>query len=370
MQARRFSGERSGEGGSVQRPWRARLEATITDAWYTGHPALLALWPLAMLWNGVARARRAAYGSGLLRVTRLPVPVLVVGNLTVGGTGKTPLTIWLARHLSARGEKVGIVSRGYGGQATLWPQQVRPDSDPSMVGDEAVLIARRTACPMAVGPDRAAAAEALVEETGVSFILSDDGLQHYALGRSLEIAVVDGVRRVGNGLCLPAGPLREPASRLASVDMVVCHGMPRRGEFAMQLEARALVSLAGGARRPVDDLRGQRVHAVTGIGHPERFFTTLRGLGARVVPHVFPDHHDFEPDDLHFGDDAPVVMTEKDAVKCERFAARNHVYLEVEAAPAPVFVQRLDALLEELRHGQETAGDPRLPRDQGPAHPR
>lgn len=322
------------------------------------------------MWAWSAQARRAAYASGLLRSTRLPVPVIVVGNLTVGGTGKTPLTIWLARHLSAQGHRVGIVSRGHGGGASHWPQPVRPDSDPALVGDEAVMIARRSGCPLVVGPDRVAAARALLGRCAVDLLLCDDGLQHHALARDIEIAVVDGIRRLGNERCLPAGPLREPPARLSTVDLVVCHGSPRRGEFAMQLEVRALVPLAGGEERSPASLRGQRVHCVTGIGHPERFFASMRALGARVVAHAFPDHHPFSPADLDFGDDAPVVMTEKDAVKCERFAGHRHWYLAVEAAPAPLFVQRFDALLKELDHGQETVGDPRLPGDQGPTHPR
>jgi tetraacyldisaccharide 4'-kinase len=349
---------------------RGRLEAALTAAWYAGHPALLPLWPLGALWALVASARRAAYASALLRSTRLGVPVVVVGNLTVGGTGKTPLTIWLARHLLARGRRIGIVSRGHGGRAADWPQRVHPDSDADLVGDEAVLLARRTGCPMAVGPDRVAAAEALLAAEPLDLLLCDDGLQHYALARDVEIAVVDGLRRFGNGRCLPAGPLREPLGRLASVDLVVCHGVPRRGEFGMQLEPVALMPLLGGEARAPATLRGQRVHCVTGIGHPERFFASVRALGARVVAHAFPDHHRFRPADLDFGDDAPIVMTEKDAVKCERFGDRRCWYLAVEAVPAPVFAQRLDALLEELDDGQETAGDTRLPRDQGPAHPR
>ncbi|HAZ60109.1 MAG TPA: tetraacyldisaccharide 4'-kinase [Gammaproteobacteria bacterium] len=364
-----------GEAGSeVARPgggWRGRLEAALTDAWYHGHPALLPLWPLGLLWATLAAARRAAHANGLLHSTRLPLPVIVVGNLTVGGTGKTPLTIWLAEQLRARGYRIGIVSRGHGGRATEWPQIVRPDSDPDQVGDEAVLIARRTGCPMAVGPDRVAAAEALIEWAQPDLLLSDDGLQHYALARDLEIVVVDGVRRFGNRRCLPAGPLRESESRLATVDLVICNGgSPRRGEFGMQLLPRALVPVLGGQERPPTSLAGERVHCVTGIGHPERFFATLRGLGARVIAHAFPDHHRFRREDLDFGDDAPVVMTEKDAVKCERFADRRHWYLAVEASPSLLFTQRLDALLKELNHGQETPRNPRLPGDQGPAHPR
>ncbi|RMG28219.1 MAG: tetraacyldisaccharide 4'-kinase [Gammaproteobacteria bacterium] len=305
--------------------------------WYGRRPlAVLALLPLTALYCTLVTVRRFLYRRGLLRRHRLPVPVVVVGNLAVGGTGKTPLVAALARQLREAGWQPGLVARGYGGRARQWPQQVRPDSDPAVVGDEAVLLARLTGCPMAVGPDRVAAAQALVEHAGVDLVLSDDGLQHLALARDVEIVVVDGIRRHGNRLCLPAGPLREPLRRLRDVDLVVCNGPPGPGEVPMHTRIREAVPLTGGPARPLADFRGRRVHAVAGIGHPERFFGLLRRMGIEVLPHPFPDHHPYRPGDLAFEPpDLPVFMTAKDAVKCRRFAEERmwEIPLEVELDP-------------------------------------
>ncbi len=301
--------------------------------WYRSRMAALPLVPLSWLFQGVAALRRVAYRKAFLASHRIPRPVVVVGNLTVGGSGKTPLVIWLASQLLAAGYWPGIVSRGYGGKASRWPQQVRPDSDTAVVGDEAVLIARRTGCPMAVGPDRVEACRALLKYHDCDVIISDDGLQHYAMQRDVEIVVVDGVRRFGNGFCLPAGPLREPPSRLKTVDMVVLNGgFPRPGEVLMQLEGNTLCNLMEPTRcKPLSSLYGKRVHAVAGIGNPARFFARLREAGIQVQEHPFPDHHRFTQKDLLFEDEDPVVMTEKDAVKCQLFATPNHWYLPVTA---------------------------------------
>lgn len=280
------------------------------------------------------------------------MPVLVVGNVTVGGTGKTPLVAWLVRYLEAAGWAPGIVTRGYGGRAGHWPQQVRPDSDPATVGDEAVVLARRTGRPVAAGPDRVAAARALVHYRHCDIVVSDDGLQHYRLARDLEVAVVDGTRRLGNGRCLPAGPLREPARRLGTVDLVVAHGDAARGEFAMEYRPEPLrrVTDENISRAPLPG-RGIRVHGVAGIGDPHRFFAQLNGLGFRVTPHAFPDHHPFTPADLRLEPDLPIIMTEKDAVKCRHFAGGNTWYLPVTAEPTPLLAQRLAVLMEDLGHG-------------------
>ena len=253
----------------------------------------------------------------------------------------------------------------YGGNATSWPQQVRPDSDTAVVGDEAVLIARWTGCPVAVGPDRVMAARALLKHNRCDLLLSDDGLQHYALHRDLEIAVIDGVRRLGNGLLLPAGPLREGPWRLRKVDMVVVNGQGMKGEFSSRLRTREAVNLVTGERRPVRNFRTTPVHAVAGVGNPTRFFDMLEHLGLTVTPHPFPDHHGFAPGDFAFGDAAPVLMTEKDAVKCERFAEPNFWSVPVEAQPEAEFVQQFTHAVEELVRGQETARDPRVPHLQG-----
>ena len=336
-----------------------------TFIWESYHPVALLLWPLSLVFGLAAALRRFAYRSGLLRVHRVGMPVVVIGNITVGGAGKTPLLIWAARHLQRLGYRPGVVSRGYGGMARSWPQQVRPDSDTEVVGDEAVLIARWTGCPVAVGPDRPMAARALLKHHHCNVLLSDDGLQHYALGRDLEIAVIDGVRRLGNGMLLPAGPLREGAWRLRKVDMVVVNGQGMPGEFSSRLRSREAVNLATGERRPLRAFRAMPVHAVAGIGNPARFFDMLEHLGLTVVSHPFPDHHVFVPGDLVFGNGAAILMTEKDAVKCERFAEPNFWSVPVVALPEAVFVQQFTQAVEELVSGQETARDSRLPRLQG-----
>lgn len=322
----------------------------LAELWYSPSPLVLLLLPLSWLFRLLVALRRSAYDTGILPSHRMPVPVLVVGNITVGGTGKTPLVIWLVEHLRTLGYRPGLVSRGYAGQARNWPQQVRPDSDPTMVGDEAVLLARRCQCPMAVGPDRVAAARALVEHHEVDLIVSDDGLQHYALQRDMEIAVIDGVRRFGTGYCLPAGPLREPKSRLNTVDLVVANGIGGRLEYGMRLRPGKAWRLDDPCqRRELRTFADTPVHAVAGIGHPEQFFTSLVGLGIQVIPHAFPDHHAFCARDLAFAADGlPVLMTEKDAVKCQAIGGLQAWVVPVQAELDERFRLQLDRLLASL----------------------
>nr|VFK08933.1 MAG: lipid-A-disaccharide kinase [Candidatus Kentron sp. LPFa]VFK33539.1 MAG: lipid-A-disaccharide kinase [Candidatus Kentron sp. LPFa] len=313
------------------------------------HPLGYLLAPLSWPFCLAVSMRRLAYRKRLIATRHPGIPVIVVGNISAGGTGKTPLVIRLAKLLHGR-FRPAIVARGYGGKARHWPQRVEADSDPYRVGDEAVLLARRAACPVFAAPDRVAAIEASMEATDCNLILCDDGLQHYALARDLEIAVVDGVLGHGNGRCLPAGPLREPVSRLATVDFVV-RNMPARdlasdsecneGEYAMRLIPGAPRNVADERAESLDAFRGSPVHAVCGIGHPERFFGTLRQLGLAIHPHAFPDHHAFAPDELAFEDDLPIFMTEKDAVKCRRFAEPRHWCLPVAAEWRPAFETRL-----------------------------
>ena len=298
--------------------------------WYTRSPWLILLTPVAFIYCLIVRLRRLLYRIGILQSHNLPVPVIVVGNLAVGGTGKTPLVAWLAELLKQSGYSPGIIARGYLGRARHWPQQVRPDSDPVMVGDEAVLLAGLGGCPVAVAPRRVQAARALLEHNTCDLILSDDGLQHYALQRDIEIAVIDGIRRMGSGLCLPAGPLREPARRLAEVDLVVVNGLVKHGEFPMMMKCMTAYSLSdGGEMRELKSFRGQTVHAVAGIGNPERFFAALRQAGLDIEEHAFPDHHHFAVQEIEFHDGLPVIMTEKDAVKCRGFALKNSWFAPV-----------------------------------------
>lgn len=314
--------------------------------WYRNTPLGLVLAPLGWLYCAVAMLRLAAYRFGILSVGRVGVPVIVVGNISVGGTGKTPLVIWIADFLKAHGLRPGIVSRGYRGRAENWPQQVRPDSDPVMVGDEPVLLARSTRCPVAADPDRLRAARTLVEHVACDVIVSDDGLQHMPLGRDVEIAVIDGIRRHGNGRCLPAGPLREPVSRLDSVDLVVANGGGLSGEFDMRMRVGEAENLAEASLHcPLESFKEAPVHAVCGIGAPERFYETLEHAGLTLIRHRFPDHHVYSAADIGFDDGLAVLMTEKDAVKCRRFADSRHWCVPVRAELPREFGLRLMSLL-------------------------
>ncbi|MGD9356105.1 MAG: tetraacyldisaccharide 4'-kinase [Chromatiales bacterium] len=324
--------------------------------WKKWHPVALLLFPLSLLMRLVVFLRRLAYKVRLLPVYRSRVPVIVIGNLTVGGTGKTPLVIWMCNHLATLGYRPGVVLRGYGGKAATWPQQVRADSDPQVVGDEAVVIAQQTGCPVCASPSRADAAHALLEHDDCDVIISDDGLQHYALGRDIEIVVIDGDRRFGNGMLLPAGPLRESPRRLRRVDFVIVNGHCSDTEQCLRLEPGPLVNLVTGETRPLANFRGESVHLVTGLGNPQRFIDMLRDAGLDADQQLFPDHHDYRPDDFAFGDELPVIMTAKDAVKIRPFADHHYWYLRLEVKP-PVDV--IDQILNRLRtrqnNGQKTA---------------
>jgi len=321
--------------------------AWIEPHWQRFTPVSAALCPFSLLFGAVAGARRAAYRAGLIPRVKLPVPVIVSGNISVGGTGKTPLALWLAAYLRAHGRTPGIVCRGYGGRSST-PQRVLPDSDPDDCGDEAVLIARRSGCEVWAGVDRISAARSLLAaRPACDVLVSDDGLQHYALARDIEFCVVDAARGFGNGWLLPAGPLRERPSRLATVDAVVVNagdGNARHpslalipagtARFTMKLEGREFRNILHPERSVgPGHFSGRRVHAVAGIGNPQRFFSRLQALGIEFAAHPFPDHHRFTASDLAYSGAEAVLMTEKDAVKCRGFAAQTHWELPVDAAP-------------------------------------
>jgi tetraacyldisaccharide 4'-kinase len=314
------------------------LDAALQRLWYGPAWHSLPLWPLGWIFRAAVGVRGALYRAGALRMQRVAVPVVVVGNVTVGGTGKTPVAGWLARQLALRGHRVGVVLRGYGGRERHAPRLVTPDSDPAEVGDEALLHALRGPHVVVVGADRVAAARRAAEQ-GAAVVVCDDGLQHLRLVRDCEIAVVDAGRGLGNRQLLPAGPLREPASRLETVDAIV---LTQRGRsepprlvvhgpltVTMRFEPGDAVNLRTGERRPLDSFRGRAVHAVAGIGHPESFFAGLRAAGLRVESHALADHAALVPAALPFPAGATVLMTEKDAVKCRSFAGEDWWFVEL-----------------------------------------
>ncbi len=335
------------------------MAATAPAFWRHRGFVAVALLPLSCLFGLLAGARRALYRAGSLRVVRSPVPVIIVGNIAVGGSGKTPVVEWLAAHLQAAGRKPGIISRGYGGQVS-GAELVPPDGEPARYGDEPVLLARLTGCPVAVGRDRpAVAAELLRCHPECDVLIADDGLQHYRLSRDIEIAVVDAAV-LGNGWLLPAGPLREPLSRLSKVDLIVAHGEPVGVPLPAGVPVFPMV-LAGTAFRSLRDpetvcdaaaFRGRRVHAVAGIGRPERFFEMLMAMGLEVVPHAFADHHAYVAADLAFAPGEPKLMTSKDAVKCAAFAPAEAWEWPVQARIGSGAIERI---LEKLNHGRQTA---------------
>ena len=327
------------------------LTDRLLDAWYSGHPALAVLRPLEWLYRRVVNNKRARFVAGQGEIYKAPVPIVVVGNITVGGTGKTPLILWMIEHCRRRGLRVGVVSRGYGARPPSLPWRVSPEQSADQAGDEPLLIVQRTGVPMMIDPDRAQAVRALLVVEPLDLILSDDGLQHYRLARDLELVLIDAVRGLGNRRCLPAGPLREPVERLESVDALLYNGAfdDREDGYGFTLQPSALVNLLSGERKPVTHFpAGQALHAVAGIGNPQRFFNTLEGLHWQPVAHPFADHAVFSAQALAFTPDLPLVMTEKDAVKCVSFAAPHWWYLAVEAVPSPAFVSWFDTQLTRL----------------------
>lgn len=334
------------------------MKDLLERCWY-GHcrySPLLA--PFSLIFFLLVAWRRVAYRVGLFRARRLPVPVIVVGNLGVGGSGKTPLTLCVAQWLAELGHHPGIISRGYGGRARA-PMPVRADSDPALAGDEPVLMARRAVCPVWIGRKRAEAGRQLLAfHPEVDVLVADDGLQHYALARDMEIVVVDGLRGFGNGRLLPAGPLREPLGRLATVDAAVVNGGDPEDfillppSFAMRLSGATFRNLRDpGRTATAAEFAGREIHALAGIGHPRRFFDHLERLGLNVTPHAFPDHHAYSADDLPAG---TLLMTEKDAVKCAPFAPPDAWFLAVDAILSPGLKTLINHTLK-ARHGPQTA---------------
>jgi len=343
----------------------ASMATRLSRAWYSGARWPLLLTPLEWLYRGLMAIRQRCYRLGLIQQHRFSVPVLVVGNITVGGTGKTPLVVALVQQLKAQGYRPGVVSRGYGSAAPSYPFAVTPSSEARHCGDEPLLIAIRTSAPVVIDADRSRAVAYLLDQYDCDLVITDDGLQHYQLARDIECVVVDGERQLGNGHCLPCGPLREPSSRLDSVDFIIQNGdkaavnshdqvlpvtttavssMCLQNHLAHRLDDSESIALADW------NASERRVHAVAGIGNPGRFFSTLREQGFSVIEHSFDDHHPFSLRDLDFGDALPVLMTEKDAVKVRAQGALNNAwYVPIDAVLDADFVAALSAKLDGLR---------------------
>lgn len=332
------------------------LDTKLQSLWYGNSRIVWLLLPLSWLFGVIVLLRRWMYNAGWLKIIHVSKPVIVVGNITVGGTGKTPLVIWLAKALSSRGYKVAVIARGYRGAAATWPQVVTKESDPDIVGDEPVLIAQLTGVTVVAGPDRVADARRAIE-LGADLIVSDDGLQHYRLQRDCEIAVMDGSRMLGNNHLLPAGPLRESSKRLQRADLLLIN---RRAENAIHkstlqsnlqyhIVLNQLRSLKTDERRSLDILRDQQVHVVTGIGNPQAFIAALQAQGIRVLPRLLGDHAKLAQQDIRFGDALPVLMTAKDAVKCGKLDVSNCWVVDAEAmlddATAVTVLDRIQAAI-------------------------
>lgn len=318
------------------------LRQWVEQHWYRKKLTGLTIFlkPFSWLFFLIITFRRFLYRRNFFKKIILPVPVIIVGNLTVGGTGKTPFIIWLADYLKQKGFHPGIISRGVGGKKNKIPVDVSLNADPKQVGDEAILLARRTDCPIVVSVDRVLAGQTLLAKQHCDVLIADDGLQHYRLARQMEIVMIDAAREWGNQCLIPAGPLREPLTRLREVDLVIrtgvdCHFVDQH--FVAVIDPEKTHSL--------DFFAGKKVHAIAAIGHPERFFNRLKQLGMDIIPHYFPDHYLFQAKDISFSDDLPVIMTEKDAVKCEAFATLRHWYLPVDVVVTDEILAKVGSVL-------------------------
>jgi len=306
------------------------LQKTLENIWYKQGKGKYLLLPLSALYCSINRLQRWLQTP---KQNRLPCPIIVVGNITVGGTGKTPLVIYLTKLLQQQGYKPGIITRGYGGNAKYWPQQVTADSNARMIGDEALLMAIRTGVPVYAGPKRMETVKECLHSHYCDVIISDDGMQHYKLPRDIQIAVIDGERKLGNGLCLPAGPLREKKERLEKCDLIIVNGEKHEQKkwIEMKMSASKLINLKTGEIKHLQHFAKKNINAVTGIGNPQRFYHTLEQAGLKLQQHSFPDHYQFQENDLKLSNDFPILMTEKDAVKCKPFADDNCWYLPINA---------------------------------------
>jgi tetraacyldisaccharide 4'-kinase len=335
-------------------PLKYRFQQMILRSWYNPISWTLLLLPLSWLFQLISRIRRY---NLTLNQKKNTAPVIVIGNITIGGSGKTPLVIHLAKLFSHAGYKVGIISRGYGRiESDQKPILVTPNNDASEVGDEPVIIVQQTQCAMVIGRNRIACIEKLLSTfPSTDIILSDDGLQHYKMSRDIEIAVINGNKRFGNGFCLPAGPLREPVSRLNQVDYVIASHKALADEYLLSYHLKSFVSLDPQINSiPIPYHSFTEVHAVAGIGEPAAFFSSLEGIGIKIIKHTFPDHHSYKISDLDFGDDLPIIMTEKDAVKCKMFNLKNGWFLTIETSLPQEFESTIKNRIKGLLYGKKT----------------
>ena len=331
------------------------IKKTLLKSWSKPNVLTTVLKPASHIYDGVFSLRKQAYDKGLLKTYRAPLPVVVIGNLTVGGTGKTPLVIYLVQELRRLGLKPGVISRGYSGEADNYPLEVTASTPVGQCGDEPALIVKRTSVPMAVGPNRQESIELLLERHSIDIIVSDDGLQHLALKRDVEVCLLDDTVELENDNLLPAGPYREPLSRLMTVDFIVRHGGDvgnAENQFSMHLEPSEPVALLANANLTFP--QSETIEAVAGIGQPQRFFDTCKSMALTINEHAFADHHQFTRDDLEF-DGRAVLMTEKDAVKCSSFANDNHWFLPVDAILSDGFAE---SIVERAQHNFNLSRDP------------
>lgn len=321
---------------------------SLDHYWYNVNAVALLLWPVSLLFKALVWCRKLAYKTGLFKSFKVSKPVVIVGNISVGGTGKTPLIIELCKLLADMKLTVGIISRGYGGNGS-WPHQLTESSLASVSGDEPVQLFQRTGLAIVVGPDRVEDAELLCKNNNVDIILADDGLQHYRLQRDLELVVVDQERQFGNGFCLPAGPLREPVSRLGKDSWCIYNGGDQKYSFLIKPDY--VQCITSGKKENLQYFANTTVHAVAGIGNPQRFFNMLKDNGIAVIEHAFKDHHQFTRDDLMFNDDLPVLMTEKDSVKCKNIDNENLWYVAIEVSLSDQFINDFKNQIGLLTHG-------------------
>ncbi len=326
------------------------MKIDIQQCWYSKNILSIFLLPLSWLFRCVSFGRRIIYQASASKKNLQNCQIIVVGNLTVGGAGKTPFVSYLAQRCMEHDLTVGIIARGYGREDESQLIEVMQNSNPAQVGDEAHMLKQQLNCPIAVSAKRIEAAKYLHDKYQLDLIISDDGLQHYKLPRDYEIIIVDGEREFGNGYCLPAGPLREPVSRLDQANLIISNGTNAAYLYQYKLDYKDLHPLQGSAENKIlNSFKGQKVHAVAGIGNPKRFFTVLEDVGLLVIPHVFPDHYTYKQTDIEFNDNLPIIMTEKDAVKCKQFSKTNAWYLPVVVVPNKPLDDQISNLLEEIR---------------------